>query len=140
MTFDPCNHKVNMILIACGELFFPEEKNVTALLNKTAALIGVQPEEFTSDQADHLPTPQETGPFFLCPKCGIKKLTIDGLCPTCTESEDGKFHSKLSCSACGFSEKSIKHIVTQLIDFGHDFSSSQKETLGIKTITDQGKK
>ncbi len=140
MAFDPMKHKINIILIRCGEQLFPGETNITTLAEMTGKLLGVEPEKMTSIETDHLPKPSETGPFFPCPKCGNKTLLVFGLCPTCKDSEGGKYAAKLQCQDCKYEEKTTKHIVTILTEFGYDFKNQTKAELGIKTITDNGVK
>ncbi len=140
MPFDLCKHKINFILIRAGTAFFPEEKNVTVLLKKAAFLLGVTPEIQTSNTATHLPTPQETGPFFICPKCGKERMIIDGLCPSCKDSEAGKYRSMLYCE-CGFKEKSPTPQAILWVEHGYTGpTEGVKKKLGMKTITDTGRK
>jgi hypothetical protein len=137
---DPCKQKINSILIKCGEALFPGEKNVTTLLNKTSALLGIPPEPLTSKMTAVAPHLVKADPFLKCPWCGIRKLKIAALGSCCKDSEYGKYKTLLSCSACDHSEKSEKQVVTLLVEFGHDFSSAQKKDLGIETLTDRSSK
>lgn len=136
--FDAEPHKINLLMIRCGELLFPEEKNVTRLVELVAEATGISAEVLTSAVADHLPSPVETGPFFKCPKCNQDLLVVDGLCPDCEASEGGKYRSRMECRGCGYIEKSVKHVVQIYGEFGFNFESGLKKDLGIRTLTDKG--
>lgn len=139
--FDLCPHLIRLIVIRCGQLLFPEEKNITILYEKTASLIGLMAFQTTSSmQGNHLPAPHEMAPARICPKCGKKTFEIFGLCPTCQESEGGKFRTLFECSDCHHKEKSEKPMVVWLQEMGVDFRTQSKSSLGIKTITDEGSK
>lgn len=132
MSFDPCKQKINFILLRCGEHLFPGEKNISALILKTSILLGTTPEKLTTENGDRSPSPRQTGPFFLCPKCKEKKLTITELCSTCPEAQGGKFKVKLYCTACGHEQFSEQQTVQLLTTLGYDFKLQTKASLGIK--------
>ena len=48
MTFDPCPHTLRLIIIRCGHLLNPNEKNVTVLYEETAKKVGVAPFSMTT--------------------------------------------------------------------------------------------
>lgn len=138
--FDECKQKFNLLLARVGAHLNPAEKNLTILINEAAKTFGLPPYKISSNQGDHLPPPSETGPFFPCPICNKKTLTLTSLCRSCKESQNGRFKSKLDCSACSYSALSEKFVVTILEEFGYNFSSAQKSDIGIKTLTDEGLK
>lgn len=133
-------YELNLGLIRRGRILFPDERNLTALIKKTSALLGIPIQLLTSASPVHPQIPHKFKPFFKCPRCGIQKLSITDICRSCKEPDHGKYNSILSCSACGLTEKSLKHVVTLLQELGHDFSSIRKEDLGIRTLTDEGLK
>lgn len=151
MVFDPCPHQITQIVLKAGAVIrqikgLPEEKNITILYNETAPLLGVAITPMNSQQADHLPAPHEMKkpdgqpviPLRECLKCGEKAMQIFGLCPTCEDSGGGKYRTKFVCSHCKHEEKSEKHMVAWLQEMGVDFGNQSKQSLGIKTITDDG--
>ncbi|MCJ7805601.1 hypothetical protein MUP46_03065 [Patescibacteria group bacterium] len=139
MSFDPCKHQFNLLLTRVGEYFNPKEKNVSVLVAQAAEMFGFIPYHLTSEDADHLPAPSESGPFFKCPSCGNMSLVVEGLCITCKEAEGGKYKTRMFCKKCPFAEKTEKYIITVLTDLGHDFSLQTKASLGIKILKDPEK-
>lgn len=139
MAFDACKQQFNLLLVRVGEYFNPKEKNITILAKEAGLRFGFAPYPLTTQDADHLPSPSETGPFFKCPKCGEVSLVVEGLCETCKESESGKYRTKMHCTKCPFVKITEKFIVTVLTDLGHDFSLQTKAALGIKILKDPGK-
>lgn len=92
----------------------------------------------TSDKIDHTPGPEETGPFYKCPWCGLRGLVIYDLCKKCKQSEEGKYKTKLQCIKCGKEELRQDYAVKVMTDLKIDFTPGPKRDLGIKTITDEG--
>jgi len=135
-----CEQRVISLIQKFGEYLFPEERNVSVVIGKVGELLGLEVGKRKGLGKIHLPTPEETGPFFDCPKCGGKGLVIYGLCSTCKDAEGGKFQSKLVCKLCAYETKSRKHVVSLLQEFGFEFRSATKKEIGIKTITDEGVK
>lgn len=150
MAFNPEIHQVKLIIIRCGHAIreatgLPKENNITTLYRDTSALLGIEMIETHTGQADHLPSVSESMadigiPNMECPSCKKKTFQIFGLCPTCKDSEEGKYKTKFECSECHYSEKSEKHMVRWLQEMGIDFGNQSKKSLGIKTITDKGVK
>ena len=153
MAFNPEIHQIKLIVIRCGEELrkakgLPEEKNITTLYEEASITLGISTILTTTQDADHLPAPHESVrpngepaiPLRECPKCGKKSMQIFGLCPTCKDSEGGKYKTKFECSECHYTEKSEKHMVTWLQEMGVEFGNQSKESLGVKTITDNGVK
>lgn len=153
MAFNPEIHQVKFIVIKCGEELrrakgLPEERNITTLYEEASAILGIPIIQTTTQDADHLPAPHEMIkkdgmpmiPLRKCPKCEKDAMQIFGLCPTCKDSEGGKYRTKFLCTECQYSEKSEKHMVLWLQEMGVDFGAQSKESLGIKTITDTGLK
>ncbi len=165
MIFDPCEHKIRQLVIRAGNEIrrakgLSEELNVTVLFNETAPLLGIPVIQFSSRKhGDHLPAPHEMkddkGKFIVprkdCPQCGRKDgLSLKSICPSCTDSEGGKYHTMYSCEemepdgkliGCGFkTEKSDKIMAQRMSEENPDWKGGMKKDLGIKTITDEGLK
>jgi len=158
MTFDPCPEQKTQIILRAGRIIrklkgLPDERNITVLYNETALLLGIPPQKMNSQMADHLPAPHEMkdeqGRSFIprkdCPKCGKKDfLVLASICPSCKDSEGGKYHSGWKCIGkdCGFiTDKSEMYFTQRLKAEGGEIpQSGSKESLGIKTITDDGLK
>lgn len=164
MVFDACEHKIRQIVIRAGAELrkikgLPEEKNVTILFNETAPILGIAPIQLSSRNVDHLPAPHEMknekGNFIIprkdCPQCGRKDgLSLKSICPSCTDSEGGKYHTHYTCEdmgtdrkiiSCGFkTEKSEKFMAQRMSELNPDWQGGMKQTLGIKTTTDNGVK
>jgi hypothetical protein len=151
MPFNKDIHQIKLIIIKCGEELrkakgLPEEKNITTLYEEASGILGVPTIETTTLDVDHLPAPHETYkedgtpaiPLRECPKCREKSMHLFGLCPTCTDSEGGKYRTKFVCSLCQYEEKSEEHMVIWLRKMGVEFGNQSKKELGIKTITDDG--
>lgn len=138
MQLDPDQEKINRIIIKCGRLLFPEEKNVTTLLQKTSELLKIPVVSIPAPHRSQIPAPPMPDPLFPCPSCAANTLLIQDICPHCEESAGGKFHTKLICSACSFSELSPKFRIQWYNHFGFQFKTGLKTDLGIKTITDKG--
>lgn len=156
MVFDPCPHQITQVIIKAAilrrkELGLPEENNITTLYKELAPLLGIPIARMTSGQVDHLPSPSEMkgegGNFVIprkdCPKCGTKdgKILIS-LCPSCKDSEGGKYHSAWKCMTrdCDEIEKSEKFLTQVLSEMGIEFQSGSKKEAGIQTLTDDGLK
>ena len=164
MTFDPCPHQITEIVLKAGAVIrqlkgLPEENNITILYNETAPLLGIAPKLMSSKDVDHLPAPHEMkndqGNFTIprkdCPQCGRKDgLSLKSICPSCTDSEGGKYHTMYSCEemgldgkliGCGFkTEKSERFMAQRMSEENPDWEGGMKQELGIKTITDSGVK
>jgi len=165
MTFDPEIHKVKEIIIKCGRALreakgLPEEKNISILYDEASMALGIPMIETTTGDADHLPAPHEMknegGKFIVprkdCPQCGRKDgLSLKSICPSCTDSEGGKYHTMYSCEemgsftgkpiGCGFkTEKSEMFMAQRMSELNPDWQSGMKADMGIKTVTDDGLK
>jgi hypothetical protein len=159
MAFDVCEHKIRQIIIKAAEELrkvkgLPEEKNITILFNEAAPLFGIAPISLSSRKdGDHFPAPHEMkddkGKFIVprrdCPQCHEKESMVLGpLCRSCEDAQKdeygGPYWTMWQCTKCQFKEKSEKPYVKWLVEFGIDFQSGTKESLGIKTYTDEGMK
>ncbi len=160
MAFDACEHRVRGVVIKTGQLIrqlkgLPEERDVTILFNEAAPLLGIPAIQLSSRQdGNHLPAPHEMknekGSFLIprrdCPQCGRKDgLSLVSLCPSCTDSEGGEYHTMWTCidqgAGCGFKMDKSKKFITQVLsEMGVQFGTGTKESLGIKTYTDEGLK
>ena len=153
MAFNPEIHQVKEIIIKCGRALreakgLPEENNISILYEEASLALGLPLIQTTTADADHLPAPHETMrpdgepviPLLECPKCGKKAMQIFSICPDCKDSENKKYKTKFKCTKCPHEEKSEKHMVIWLQEMGVDFGTQSKESLGLKTITDQGVK
>jgi len=159
MTFDPCPEKMRQIVIKAArlrrkELGLPEEKNITILYGEMAPLLGIPVVQLNSRIANHLPSPAEMrddkGAFILprkdCPHCGKKDtFVIFPICPSCNDSEGGKFKSGWRCDerlgGCGFvGDKSEKFWRQRMKDEYPEVEipDGSKQELGILTITNNG--
>ncbi len=223
MVFDPNPHHLRLIVIRCGQLLNPMEKNVTVLYDDTAKKVGVIPFSMTTLKnswetapqlvrqilitagqkirdaqglspeenleklahdtaiefglinldaqveeemqntrirakgANKLPAPHEMkdeqGKFTIprkdCPQCGRKDgLSLKSICPSCTDSEGGKYHSMYSCEendpdgkpiGCGLkTDKSEKFMVQRMSEENPDWAGGMKQDMGIMTITNEG--
>jgi hypothetical protein len=155
MAFDPCPHQITQIVLKAGAIIrqlkgLPEEKNITTLYNETAPLLGIPVRTMSSRDVNHLPSPAEMvndkGAFTIprkdCPNCNEKNTVIlVSLCPSCKDSEGGKYHSAWTCQKCGvIMEKSEKFLTQVLNEMGIEIPNGSKKAFGIKTITDDGLK
>lgn len=154
--FDACEHRIRQLVIKAGEqrrkeLGMPEELNITKIYNEMAPLLGISPILMSSKDVNHLPAPSEMkdakGNFVVpnkpCPKCG-KIMFLESICQSCEDAEGGKYKSGYSCNkrfgGCGFmDEKNGEWLSQRLNRMGIDFGSGTKESLGIRTHTDQDK-
>ncbi len=149
--FDACDHRIRRIVIKAAEEIrrargLPEEKNVTILFNETAPLLGVVVKEINSRDA---PIPQvsewinkDTGKFIIprkgCPRCG-GAMVLGPICPSCVDSEDGKYKSGYKCELCQFvDDKNEMFFAQRLTGMGVGVPEGVKQTLGIRTLTDKG--
>jgi len=149
MTFDPMPHLIKLIVIRCGQLLFPEEKDVTKLYKETLEKLGLNfystplPSFFPDPPTSPVP-PIGTGPPLIppieCPTCKKISFFLHPLCRTCKEAEAGKYKTIFRCSECSFSEKSEKALVVWLREKNIPFPTGTKVSLGIKTLTDEGLK
>jgi hypothetical protein len=106
-----------------------------------------------------LPAPHEMkdeqGKFVIprkdCPQCGRKDgLSLKDICPSCADSEGGKYLSWYTCEelgpdgkiiGCGFkTEKSEKRLSQRMSERDPNWRGGMKKDLGIKTSTDNGLK
>jgi len=167
MSFDACEHKIRLMIIEFGRALrkvqgLPEENNVTVLYKEVLKAMGIVETPMTSRDINHLPAPHEMkddqGQFTIprkdCPQCGRKEgLSLVSICPSCTDSEGGKYHSMWTCidtdAGCGSRfyidtdgvlqvGKSEKFMTQVLNELGINFGTGTKEEMGIKTITDAG--
>lgn len=150
MAFDPKIHDVKTIIIKCGRLLHPEEKNISKLYLETSERLGV-PVIVTHtgmkfDEAQNTITNPGISfqlPTKDCPRCNSEKsMILAPICRTCNDSENGKFKSAWICSkaACKYRERSEKAFVKWLVDLGVEIPQGEKEKFGIKTLTDDGLK
>jgi len=176
MAFEPNVHLLKIVIINCGKLLWPDEKNITNLYERASEALNVPKFLTTTKDGDHLPTPMESalGPGIEgnvddikikgyvipindvrkrgvqvngdivnkltseCPSCHKRSLVLHGLCRSCKDAEDGKYKTMLRCGECGYSQRSEDPIVTWLDKLGIEFGTQTKESLGIKTVTDEG--
>lgn len=152
--WNACEQRVKTMVIELGKIIreakgLPPERNITVIYNETMALLNMVPSNFitTPGAASHLPTPEESArenpnnPYVLdCPVCGEKSYYFTALCSSCEASEGGKYKVKFECFKCHHTEKSEEPVVVWLNKLGIDFGTQTKESLGIKTTTDEGVK
>jgi len=153
MSFDPCPHRITQLVLRAGAIIrqlkgLPEEKNVTILYNETAPMLGVAIIPMNSRVTNHLPTPgeirREDGKFVVprkeCPKCGAT-MVLGPICRSCKDAEEGKYRSGYKCITCQFvDEKTDEFFSQRLSRMGIEVPDGMKETMGIKTLTDEGLK
>ena len=148
-----CREEIVRIILKAGRYIrqlkgLPEEENITTLYEETSIILGIPTIPTKTQNVDHLPAPHKMKspdgrliiPLRKCPKCEKDAMQIFGLCPTCKDSEGGKYRTKFVCNECQYADKSEKHMVTWLQEMGVDFGNQPKKELGIKTITDDGVK
>jgi hypothetical protein len=166
MAFNPEIHQIKLIVIKCGEELrkargLPEERNITTLYEEASSILGIPTIQTTTQDADHYPAPHEMkdegGKFIVprkdCPQCGKKDSMLLGpLCKSCEDSEGGKYKSMYQCgekdrggkiipeTGCGHKEKFKEHFVQICNELGVDFKGGTKESMGIRTYTDDGLK
>ena|SRR3989337_1089869 len=147
MAFDLCDHKTKQIIIKFGKLIWPEEKNITVLYQKASEAIGMEVVKTTSAMANHLPTPEESAKenpqskfSIICPKCNKKSYVLHSLCKGCKDAEGGIYKTMFKCYECHHVEKSKEPLVIWMQRLGIEFGTQSKESLGIKTVTDEGLK
>jgi len=145
VAFDPKIHQIKIMIIRCGQLLDPDEKNITKLYEETSRKLGVPLIATSTAETDHLPTPEESArenpdnPHVqVCPKCGEKSYFMLGLCRTCKDAEGGKYKTMFECYKCHHKEKSEEPVVVWLERLGIDFGTQTKASLGVKTVTDDG--
>jgi len=135
-----CTQYINSILIRCGGVLLPDEKNISVLLKYAGDKLMINPGRILSYGKREFVLNEDVGPLFKCSKCGEQKLVINSLCGTCKASQKGKFKSQVVCRGCGFTEVSVKFITEWYKEFGFEFKGGSKKELGIKTLTDEGLK
>lgn len=157
MVFDPCPEQKTQIILKAGAIIrelkgLPEEKNITILYDETAPLLGIIVVPMGSGMVNHLPSPAEMKddkgnsivPRKDCPKCGGKMtMPLSSICPSCKDSEGGKYKSGYQCEneGCNFiDEKNGDFLLQRLIKMGVEIPEGMKQAMGIKTITDNGLK
>ncbi len=141
--FDPLPHITKNLVLKCGRVLFPEIRELRALYLKTCEAIHVTPiTTTTATTGNHLPSPEESGPFGECPKCHKKTLVIKPLCLSCEKAEGGKYKTHWICTdkECGYDEISEFFMVQAYNHFGIPIPEGMKKQLGIKTETDDGEK
>jgi len=131
-------HQIRARLLEIGKKLLPGESNVAALLQAASKATGIPYKRVSSIISDHLPTPQETGPFYLCPSCKEKKMVIIELCFGCSQSEGGKYKTLTQCIGCNEIKKFPLHLGELFNYLGIDFTLSKKSSLGVKLLTDNG--
>jgi len=155
MEFNPCPHQITQIVLRAGKIIrqlkgLPEEKNVTILYGETAPLLGIIVAPMDSRIVNHLPSPaemkDEKGRFVVprkeCSKCG-GIMVLGPICPSCKDSEDGKYKSGYKCEVktCEYvDDKSEKFFIQRLNEMGVEIPTGPKRVMGIKTLTDEGLK
>ncbi len=149
--FDPLPHLMNNLVLRCGRVMFPKIRELRALYLKTCEAVHMAPIQTTSAMANRYPPPQETAPVMACPKCGkmeYRLYNINSGCGGCKkESEDGKYNTKWWChsdsppeTGCGHMEKSEMFLTQWYNELKVEYGNQTKESLGVKTITDEGVK
>jgi hypothetical protein len=151
-TFDPCPHLIKMLTINCEReireaMGLPVEKNLTKLYEDGAAHLGMNLVETNSDM---VPAPRAgampSAPSRECPKCKLKSddgkysFALQALCSSCKGAEGGKYKTRFVCSNCGYEEKSERPVTSWLTEMGVAFDNQTKQSLGVKTLTDDGVK
>lgn len=147
MAFDLCEHNIRQIIIKCGKLLYPDENDVTVLYQKTCVLLGRRTDLVSSSSVNHLPSPEESAKAdplnkltTICPKCGKRSYVIYGLCKSCKDAENGIYKTMFKCYECQYQVKSKEPIVIWMQRLGIEFGTQSKESLGVRTITDEGVK
>ncbi len=166
MEFDACDHKIRQLVIRAGTEFRrlqgkPDEKNISILFNEAAPILGVLPVQLSSANVNHLPAPHEMRkpgtnipivPVRDCPHCNkTGSFRLDSICPSCSDSEGGKFHTMWFCgemdrttrelipgTGCGAKDKSDRFYMQWLNELVPDWQSAMKQDAGIRTVTDEG--
>jgi len=166
--FDPYPHLIRLILIRCGQLLYPEENNLTVLVEKVSEAIGLAPFQLAANQsfrvADASMQTRQVSESIkprLCPKCGQESVRLFPVCHTCKElSEGGKYKTIWACKypaadskgtpimtpyglpvlkeGCGYMEKSEKSTTEWLDELKIHYQNQTKRSLGIQTLTDKG--
>lgn len=161
MVFDPCPHQITQIILKAGAVIrqlkgLSEEKNITLLYNETAPLLGMPPTQMnTGTHGNHYPSIAASAaslgkdakfiiPSKPCPKCG-KMTFLLPICQSCKDAEGGKYKSGYKCDenmgGCGFiNEKTEEWWSQRLSKMGVEIPNGTKESIGVKTITDEGLK
>jgi len=155
MKFDVCEHRIRNIAIRAAREIrkakgLSEEGNVTVLFEWIAPILGIPIVKFNSRMADHLPSPAEIkdyrGEFIIpnkpCPQCG-KTTFLGSICQSCEAAEGGKYKSGYTCDekrgGCGLvDDKTDEWISQRLKRIGIKIPDGTKESLGIKTLTNDG--
>jgi len=165
--FDPVPHLIRLILIRCGQLLYPEEKNISVLIEKVSEAIGLFPIETATNHNIYTKPPQplqrqisESIKPTLCPKCGKESIRLFPICHGCTSSEGGKYKTTWACKyqkvdadgtlmfnpyglpilvdGCGYEKKSEKSTTEWLDELKIPYENQSKRSLGIQTLTDKG--
>lgn len=148
--FDREIFDAKIIIIKCGMLLNPDEKNISVLYEETSKKLGLPPLITHTGMADHLPAPHEIAqrkeddfvlPRKKCPQCKTENsFVLAGLCNSCKDSEDGKYKTAWICISkeCRYKEKSEKYFTQWLKELGIEIPTGPKRQFGIKTITDDG--
>src|SRR4030067_453022 len=148
MSFDPCPHLIKQLIIRCGQLLHPEEKDITKLYLETTALLGMAPistvattdgqgqfDAGNSVSANRLPAPGEMKkpdgswvvPRRNCSECGgINTTIIYPLCRSCKDAEGGTYKSMWECTECHFKERSEKAFVQWMDELGINTPTGRK--------------
>jgi len=157
MKFDACEHRIRNIAIRAAKEIrkareLPEERDVTVLFEWVAPILGIPVVKFNSRMVDHLPSPAEIkddrGEFIIpnkpCPTPGCGKITFLGsICQSCEAAEGGKYKSGYTCDkrfgGCGLVDDKTDEWITQRFKrMNIDIPDGTKESLGIKTLTNDG--
>lgn len=145
MEFDLCEHNIRQVIIKCGKLLYPGERDVTELYRKTCEAIGRKVEFIKSSDVNHMPSPEESARqdpnskfTIICPQCGKRTFVLYSLCRSCKDAEGGIFKSMFKCYECHHEGKSKESIVVWMERLGIEFATQSKKSLGLKTITDGG--
>lgn len=153
-SFNQCHHEIKNILIKCGKALreakgLPEERNISILYEEAIKSLGIPHIETNTEQTNHLPSPaemkNEEGKFIIprkdCPICGEKETMLLGpLCQSCKDAEGGKYKTMWQCQKCQYKDRSEKHFMKWMSELNVELPSGSKQSLGIKTYTDNGLK
>jgi len=148
-TVDPYLDLLRLVVISAGEEWreikgLEPEPDIEKLYRETAARLGIpepppKPVVEPGTGSDHFPSPEKTGPFGICPKCGQEKLVIKSLCLGCAKAKEG-YKTEWVCVAegCGYDEYSKLFLTEAYNKFNIPIPEGMKKQLGIKTVTDTG--
>jgi len=147
MKFNAEEHLERIRIITYGRKKWPDEKNITKLYQMACKDLGVEAKTISTSTASRLPTPEESAKedpkskfSIICPKCSKKSYVLHPLCKSCKDAEGGIYRSAFKCYECGKMERSKEPLVIWMQRLGIEFGTQSKESLGVRTITDEGVK